>query len=61
MIVKEFIWYKIMLIYVNFKFNIIHLFYIVEEHECSHQDVSQAIYNMSGRVDIQILAFGSIR
>ena len=43
-----------MLTYINFKFNSLikyHSFIlIVEEYECSHQDVSQAIYNIRIRV-----------
>ena len=53
MTVKEFVYNyknKIMLIHKIlssiFSPNIINLFEIVDEHECSHQDVSQAIYNI---------------
>jgi hypothetical protein len=37
----------------------IKLFWIVEEYECSHHDISQAIYNIHVRVvsDIQTLVF----
>ena len=52
-----------MLTYINFKFNLLTKYHsqIVEDCECSHQDVSQAIYNIRVRVVSGILLSPSAR